>query len=207
MDPGTRHAHAVAAPQVSAAPVSTPLVDELLASLARRKASGQVVAAREAGRAAARWMADAGVTRAVLADDPLVEGIGLPDALRREGIEVLTWPTGQAKREALGLEGPPDVCGVTVPALAVAERGTVVLEASAGHGRGIDVTSRHHVALLPADRIVQTLVQALARTFDGGRPVPSAVSLVSGPSRSSDIEKISTLGAHGALTEHVVVIT
>lgn len=197
----------MATAQVSAAAVSSPLVDELLASLARRKASGQVAAAREAGRAAARWMADAGVTRAVLVDDPLVQAISLPDALRREGIEVLTWPTGQAKREALGLEGPPDVCGVTVPALAVAERGTVVLEASAGQGRGIDVTSRHHVALLPADRILRTLGEALARTFAEGRAVPSAVSLVSGPSRSSDIEKISTLGAHGALTEHVVVIT
>ena len=185
---------------------NAPLVDELLASLARRKASGQVAAAADAGRVTARWMADAGVARAVLADDPVVQRIGLDDALRREGIEVITWPTGQAKREALGLEGPLDVCGVTVPSLAVAERGTVVLEASAGHGRGIDVTSRHHVALLPADRIVRTLSEALARTFAEGRAVPSAVSLVSGPSRSSDIEKISTLGAHGALSEHVVVI-
>ena len=187
--------------------MSSPLVEELLASLVRRKASGQVVGAGDAGRATARWMADAGVTRAILADDPLVQGIGLADALRREGVEAITWPTGQGKREALGLEGPPDVCGVTVPALAVAERGTVVLEAAPGHGRGIDVTSRHHVALLPADRIVRTLGEALALTFAGGRPVPSAVSLVSGPSRSSDIEKISTLGAHGALSEHVVVIT
>jgi L-lactate utilization protein LutC len=53
---------------------------------------------------------------------------------------------------------------------------------------------------------VRTLAEALERTFADGRPVPSAVSLVSGPSRSSDIEKISTLGAHGALTEHVVII-
>ena len=206
MDRGARHAHPVATAPVSQVPDASP-VDQLLTSLARRKASGQVVAAGDAGRATARWMADAGVTRAVLADDPVVDSIGLGAALLREGIDVLTWPTGQAKREALGLEGPPDVCGVTVPALAVAERGTVVLEASTGHGRGIDVTSRHHVALLPADRIVHTLAQALARTFEDGRSVPSAVSLVSGPSRSSDIEKISTLGAHGALSEHVVVIT
>ncbi len=182
------------------------LVDELLASLARRKATGQVTPAADAGRDAARWMADAGVVRAVLADDPVVAQVGLADALRREGIDVLTWPTGLGKRESMGLEGPIDVCGVTVPALAVAERGTVVLEAAEGHGRGIDVTSRHHVALLPAERIVRTLGEALALTFEDGRPVPSAVSLVSGPSRSSDIEKISTLGAHGALTEHVVII-
>jgi L-lactate utilization protein LutC len=188
------------------APVSDTLVDELLASLARRKATGQVASAADAGRDAARWMADAGVVRAVLADDPVVAQVGLADALRREGIDVLTWPTGLGKRESMGLEGPIDVCGVTVPALAVAERGTVVLEAAEGHGRGIDVTSRHHVALLPADRIVRTLGEALALTFEDERPAPSAVSLVSGPSRSSDIEKISTLGAHGALTEHVVII-
>jgi L-lactate dehydrogenase complex protein LldG len=83
----------------------------------------------------------------------------------------------------------------------------VVLEASPTHGRGIDVTSRHHVSVLPADRIVGTLAEALAMTFSGDRGIPSAVSLVSGPSRSSDIEKISTLGAHGALSEHVIIIT
>ena len=211
MDRGARHAHQVAAAQVSTAhsggaQSGDPVVDLLMDSLARRKATGQVVAAPDAGREAARWMADAGVARAVLADDPLMERIGLADALTREGIDVRVWPTGLGKRETMGLEGPADVCGVTVPSLAVAERGTIVLEASEGHGRGLDVTSRHHVALLPADRIVRTLGEALALTFADGRPAPSAVSLVSGPSRSSDIEKISTLGAHGALTEHVVII-
>lgn len=183
------------------------LVDALVASLVRRKATAEVVTHESAGRATAQWMADRGVVRAVLASDPVLEDIGLPDALRTLGVDVTRWPTGLGRRETLGLEGPEDVCGVTVPALAVAERGTVVLEASPTHGRGIDVTSRHHVAVLPANRIVATLAEALARTFDDERAVPSAVSLVSGPSRSSDIEKISTLGAHGALSEHVVIST
>ncbi len=182
------------------------LADQMAASLGRRKATWEMADPDGAGRAGARWMADAGVVRAVLADDPLVERVGLAAALRAVGIDVLWWPVALGRREILGLEGPGDVCGVTVPALAVAERGTLVLEASPGHGRGIDVTSRHHVALLPADRIVGTLGEALARTYAAGRPTPSAVSLVSGPSRSSDIEKISTLGAHGSLTEHVVII-
>jgi len=190
---------------VAAAPVNT-LVEEMVTSLTRRKASAEVVDRTSAGRAAATWMADRGVVRAVLASDPVVDDIGLDDALRREGIDVLRWPTGLGRREVLGLEGPEDVCGVTVPSLAVAERGTVVLQASPLHGRGLDVTSRHHVALLAEDRIVATLAEALARTFADPDHVPSAVSLVSGPSRTSDIEKISTLGAHGALSEHVVII-
>jgi L-lactate utilization protein LutC len=190
---------------VAAAPVSA-LVDEMVASLTRRKASSEVVGRTSAARAAATWMADHGVVRAVLASDPIVDDVGLDDALRREGIDVLRWPTGLGRREVLGLEGPEDVCGVTVPSLAVAERGTVVLAASPLHGRGLDVTSRYHVALLPEDRIVATLGEALAQTFADPDHVPSAVSLVSGPSRTSDIEKISTLGAHGALAEHVVII-
>ncbi len=179
----------------------------MVESLARRKATVEVASSGDAGRAAAVWMADQGIVRAVLADDPVVDAIGLEPALRAAGIDVLRWPVAMGRREVLGLEGPEDVCGVTVPTLAVAERGTLVLEASVGHGRGLDVTNRHHVSLLMADRVVETLGEALAQTFADGRPVPSAVSLVSGPCRSSDIEKISTLGAHGALTEHVVIIT
>ncbi len=191
---------------MAATPVSDHLLDALVASLTRRTATSQVVDDADAGRATARWMADAGVARAVLPRDPVIARIDLGAALRREGIEVIDWPTSLGRREVLGLEGPEAVCGVTVPALAVAERGTLVLEASPGHGRGLDVTSRHHVAILPAERIVETLAEALARTFATGGPVPSAVSLVSGPSRSSDIEKISTLGAHGAVSEHVVIV-
>ncbi len=191
---------------MAAAPVTDRLLDQFVTALTRRKASCEVVARADAARAGARWIADRGVVRAVLADDPVIQGIGLPDALRAAGVDPIMWPTSLGRREQLGLEGPDDVCGVTAPALAVAERGTVVLEAAPGHGRAIDVASRHHLAVLPADRIVETLGEALARTYAPGRAAPSAVSLVSGPSRSSDIEKISTLGAHGALTEHVIIV-
>jgi L-lactate dehydrogenase complex protein LldG len=88
----------------------------------------------------------------------------------------------------------------------VAERGTLLIEAAPGHGRSIDVASMYHLAVIPAGRVVRSLAEALAAAFAPGRPPASAVSLVSGPSRTSDIEKISTLGAHGALAEHVIVV-
>lgn len=186
--------------------MTDPLLVQFVTSLERRKASCEVVTRSDAARVSARWIADRGAVRAVLADDPLIRDIDLSGALRTAGVDPIMWPTSLSPREQLGLEGPEDVCGVTAPTLGVAERGTVVLEAAPGHGRAIDVASRHHLAVLPADRIVATLAEALARTYASGRAIPSAVSLVSGPSRSSDIEKISTLGAHGALTEHVIII-
>lgn len=187
--------------------MSTP-AERFLEQIMARRATGETVdAAAAAARAAAQAQAW-GAERALLADDPLLHRLGIAPALEAAGIEVMWWPQGRGAgwRELLGLDGPQATVGVTAPTLAVAQRGTLALSTGPGHGRSIDVVSERHLAVLAASRIRETLAQALAERFaPGGRP-PSAVSLVSGPSRTSDIEKISTLGAHGALSEHVVVV-
>jgi L-lactate dehydrogenase complex protein LldG len=185
----------------------TGLAEDLLEALGRRRATGAVVAAADAARAAVAVADDWGVERALLADDPVLRELGVDTALGSDGREVLRWPEGRGSgwSELLGLEGPELTLGVTVPTLGVAERGTLVLETGPGHGRSIDVVSMYHLAVLPASRLRATLAEALAEAYAGGR-APSAVSLVSAPSRTSDIEKISTLGAHGAKGLHVLVV-
>ena len=184
------------------------LAEEMIAALARRRATGEVRAGAEVAAAAAAAADDWGVSRALLAGDPLLGELGVPAALGADGRELLGWPDGRGRgwRELLGLEGPLATLGVTVPALGVAQRGTLVLETGAGHGRSIDVVSMYHLAVLPASRLRATLAEAMTETYAPGRRRPSAVSLVSGPSRTSDIEKISTLGAHGALAMHVILV-
>jgi L-lactate utilization protein LutC len=184
------------------------LADGILAALARRRATGERVTADGAGAAAVARAREWGVERALLADDPVLAELGVGGALGGDGRELQGWPDGRGRgwRELLGLEGPEVTMGVTVPALGVAERGTLVLEAGPGHGRSIDVVSTYHLAVLPASRLRATLGEALIETYGGGRRPPTAVSLVSAPSRTSDIEKISTLGAHGAKGLHVLVV-
>ena len=185
----------------------TALAEEILEALARRRATGAVVSAADAARAAVAAADEWGIERALLADDPVLEELGVGAALGADGREVLRWPEGRGSgwRELLGLEGPELTLGVTAPALGVAERGTLVLETGPGHGRSIDVVSMYHLAVLPASRLRATLAEALSEAYAGGR-APTAVSLVSAPSRTSDIEKISTLGAHGAKGLHVIVV-
>jgi L-lactate utilization protein LutC len=184
------------------------LAEQMIAALTRRRASGELRPAGEVALAAGETAAGWGISRALVAADPLLDELGVPAALGAQGREVLTWPDGRGHgwRELLGLEGPTATLGVTAPALGVAERGTLVIETGPGHGRAIDVVSMYHLAVLPASRLRGTLAEALAETYAAGRRRPSAVSLVSGPSRTSDIEKISTLGAHGALAMHVIVV-
>jgi L-lactate utilization protein LutC len=187
-------------------PLATALVDAFLAALERRRATGEVVrsgdAAARAVECASTWSAD----RALVASDPLLDRLGIGPALDAAGVEVLWWPTDRGWKELMGLEGTAETCGVTAPIAGVAERGTLLLAASEGHGRSLDVVSRYHLAVIPAERIVETLAEALNAAYAGQGLPPSAISLVSGPSRTSDIEKISTLGAHGALAQHVLVV-
>jgi L-lactate utilization protein LutC len=184
------------------------LADGILAALGRRRATGERVAAAGVARAAVARADEWGVVRSLLAGDPVLDDLGVASALGEDGREVLRWPDGRGRgwRELLGLEGPDLTMGVTVPALGVAERGTLVLETSPGHGRSIDVVSMYHLAVLPASRLRATLTEALVETYAAGRRPPSAVSLVSAPSRTSDIEKISTLGAHGAKGLHLLIV-
>jgi L-lactate dehydrogenase complex protein LldG len=170
--------------------MAAALTEGFLVALERRRATGEAVGRGEVAARAVAHLAGLGVTRALVA---------------AAGVEVLRTIEGHGWAELMGLEGPVDTCGVTAPVAAVAERGTLLLAAAPGHPRALDVVSRHHLAILPAERIVASLGEALAGAFRDGAPA-SAVSLVSGPSRSSDIEKISTLGAHGALSEHVLVV-
>ena len=185
-------------------PLAAPLVEAFLAALVRRRASGEAADASAVAARAGTQLTAWGVTRAVVAVDPVLGGVA--EALAAQGMEVLLWPAGRGWREMMGLDGPTETCGVTAPMAAVAERGTLLLAAAPGHGRSLDVVSRYHLAIIPEERIVATLGEALSAAYAGPGLPPSAISLVSGPSRSSDIEKISTLGAHGALAEHVIVV-
>ena len=63
-----------------AAPL-TPLAEDMLEALARRRATGVVVTAAGAARAAAAAADDWGAERALLADDPVLDELGVGEAL------------------------------------------------------------------------------------------------------------------------------
>ena len=94
--------------------------------------------------------------------------------------------------------------GITGAAFGVAPTGTLVLTYGAGCSRATGLLPDLHIALLPADRILATLDEAVAKIYAGD--VPRAMTLVTGASATSDIEKIRVTGAHGPRRVAIVVI-
>lgn len=96
----------------------------------------------------------------------------------------------------------PGVSVLTGCAVAVAETGTIVLDAGPGQGRRVlTLVPDHHVCVVRVDQIAAGVPQALQRLADPTRPL----TFISGPSATSDIELRRVEGVHGPRRLDVVI--
>ncbi len=138
-----------------------------------------------------------GTAPAVVAvdDDPDLEPVAA--ALATAGHDVIR-PGDRSYRDRLAGAS----VGVTRCVAAIADTGTLLLAFDRAHPRSTSLLPRTHLAIVEPGDLVLSLGDALARIPS---PAPSAVTCVTGPSRSADIEQILTLGVHGPEQVHVVV--
>jgi hypothetical protein len=169
-----------------------------------------------------RTATEAGATvhRAAVADPSEVP----PDLLdpgpdpgqRSRGRGAHPGPRGRGPRRRAGRLGvtcaehdPPTAAtaalGVTGSVAAVAATGSVVLDAARAGGRGASLLPPMHLCVVRASTVVATPGDVL-RAIGTGAPPPSNLVLVTGPSRTGDIEQILTVGVHGPAAVHVVVL-
>jgi L-lactate dehydrogenase complex protein LldG len=88
--------------------------------------------------------------------------------------------------------------GITECDALIAQTGTVLLTSASAGGRALSVLPPHHVVLARRAQLLPDLPSAFARIQEKyGTSYPSMISLITGPSRTGDIERILVLGAHG----------
>jgi len=97
--------------------------------------------------------------------------------------------------------------GITRCEYLIARLGTVMVSSRLSPGRRITVYPEIHLVLGYTSQLVPDLRQALLNIKKKYRDdFPSMVSLISGPSRTADIEKTLVMGAHGPKELYVFLI-
>jgi L-lactate dehydrogenase complex protein LldG len=138
------------------------------------------------------------------------------DALARTGARALVVPPGLPADVipegpwTLLEDTPPLTPGqldaadavLTTSATAIAVTGTVILDHGPGQGRrALTLLPDQHICLVREDQIAPDVPEALSR-LDPYRPL----TLVSGPSATSDIELDRVEGVHGPRTLDIIVV-
>jgi L-lactate dehydrogenase complex protein LldG len=97
--------------------------------------------------------------------------------------------------------------GITECDALVAQTGTLVVNSRTSGGRALSVLPPHHLVIARRDQLMADLPAAFEAIQAKYAPdFPSMISLVTGPSRTGDIERILVLGAHGPKKLTVVLV-
>ena len=99
-----------------------------------------------------------------------------------------------------------DALGITGCFCAIAETGTLVMVTGTPTPSATFLLPETHVAIVRIDQIVPAMEDAFSRVRSDRGELPRAVNLVSGPSRTGDIEQTIVLGAHGPRRLHIVLV-
>jgi len=126
----------------------------------------------------------------------------LPHEWRPAGLELIA-DSGLSPRELDRLDGV--ITGCTV---AIAETGTIVLSAGPHEGRrALTLVPDLHICVVGEDQIVGSVPEGLARAAAVVREQRRPLTLISGPSATSDIELQRVEGVHGPRRLVVLVTT
>jgi L-lactate dehydrogenase complex protein LldG len=135
----------------------------------------------------------------------------LPPRLRLGADPVLAalpWREAWDIERESGPAEPGDRASLSRAAVAAAETGTLFLVSGADNPTTLNFLPEAHTVLIAAPDIVGSYEEAFdrLRTIHGAGYLPRTVNLISGPSRTADIEQTIVRGAHGPCRLHVLIL-
>jgi len=143
-----------------------------------------------------------------------LDALELPPALAAQKSRAgVCWPEFSSldwKGAGLAIETRPttgqDRLGITGAYCGIAETGTLVMLSGSDTPTATTLLPDTHIAVLRADRIVAGMEEAFALIARERGNLPRAINMISGPSRTGDIEQTIVLGAHGPFRVHILVL-
>lgn len=122
-----------------------------------------------------------------------------------ERLDKADWQSGLLEARN-GRPETDDAVGLSAAFAGIAETGTLMLASDADHPTTLAFLPETAVIALPADRVTRSYEDALHAFREVDSTLPRSINLITGPSRSGDIEQTLQLGAHGPKRLLIVLV-
>ncbi|WP_321499332.1 lactate utilization protein [Breoghania sp.] len=125
-----------------------------------------------------------------------------------QDLAAMPWQAYPALEVRHGPSDGKDAVAVSHAIGAIAETGTLVLTSGTDNPTTLNFLPELHIIVLSQKDIhgdMETIWRGLRETY-GKAEMPRVVNMVTGPSRSADIEQTLILGAHGPRALHVIIV-
>lgn len=154
------------------------------------------------------YLAETSAKSALCWQHPLLDRLGLAPFLQARNIaQVNHDQTKDLAQPVRRLEQLACDIGITSVDLAIAETGTLLVCSQPGQERLASLLPPMHVALVERSQIVPDLLDAFQILHDRGLAnLPSNITLITGPSKTGDIELQLTTGVHGPGKWRVIIV-
>lgn len=119
-------------------------------------------------------------------------------------LATLQWPPGLEVMHGAAVR--EDETSVTPCFAAVAESGGIVTLSGAETPSTLNFVPDNHIVIVHASQVVRHFEDVWTQWRATGKPLPRTVNVISGPSRTADIEQTIQLGAHGPRRLHILLI-
>jgi L-lactate dehydrogenase complex protein LldG len=120
---------------------------------------------------------------------PLLDRLGIASAIRAASIAIHSW-NEQTLDSAYDLD-----CGITDVHAAIAETGSLVIRSDPTQGRALSLVPSIHIAIVEPPNILPDLLDLMQKL--SAEPRPPNITLITGPSKTADIEGALVTGVHG----------
>jgi L-lactate dehydrogenase complex protein LldG len=135
--------------------------------------------------------------------------MNLQEQLTRQGLAVFAPAAASLGHERLVARLANCGLGLTAADYAIAETGTIVLSSDERNALLVSLLPPVHIALVRSSQIAATLGEVISRVGKeriSRVETSRSVTLITGPSRTSDVELVLSIGVHGPKELHLIII-
>jgi L-lactate dehydrogenase complex protein LldG len=163
----------------------------------------------QVGARVAEICRNVGASEVALSDSRLIAEMNLPEQLGAQGFSIFTPDAVPSDHEQIVARLANCGVGLTAADYAIAETGTIVLSSDEPHALLVSLLPPVHIALVRSSQIMASLdeiISKIGKERIGRVDASRSVTLITGPSRTSDVELVLSIGVHGPKELHVIII-